>query len=74
MFAESSGAVPVAALASPRTRGVIEPGSRVVCLIRSIRRKLRARNDAGTGLVRETSGKAPVFFRGKGDRCAGAMP
>ena len=33
VFAEPSGAVPVAALASLRTRGVIEPGSRVVCLI-----------------------------------------
>jgi threonine synthase len=33
MFAEPSGAVPIAALAMLRSRGVIPPGSRVVCLI-----------------------------------------
>jgi threonine synthase len=33
LFAEPSGAVPLAALAVLRTRGVIRAGSRVVCLI-----------------------------------------
>lgn len=33
VFAEPSGAVPVAALAALRTRGVLPAGSRVVCLI-----------------------------------------